>query len=59
MLDEPTSGLDPRLADELIDGVFGAAGDRSMLLITHRAAEAARCDAVVALEAGRVVPVQP
>ncbi len=59
VLDEPTSGLDPGLADELMDGVFGAAGDRSILLITHRAAEASRCDAVVALEAGRVVSARP
>ncbi len=55
VLDEPTSGLDPGLADELLDGVFAAAGARSMLLITHRDAEAARCDAVVTLEAGRVI----
>ena len=55
VLDEPTSGLDPGLADELIDGVFAAAGERSVLVITHRAAEAARCDATVTLEAGRVV----
>jgi ATP-binding cassette, subfamily C, bacterial CydC len=55
VLDEPTSGLDPRLADELLDGVFAAAGDRSILVITHRGSEAARCDSVVTLEAGRVV----
>ncbi|HXZ61581.1 MAG TPA: daunorubicin/doxorubicin resistance ABC transporter ATP-binding protein DrrA, partial [Acidimicrobiales bacterium] len=56
-LDEPTSGLDPALADALLDGVLEAAGrdGRSVLVITHRAAEAARCDASVALEAGRVV----
>ena len=35
-----------------------AAGDRSVLVITHRDAEAARCDATVTLEAGRVVPAQ-
>jgi thiol reductant ABC exporter CydC subunit len=58
VLDEPTSGLDPALADELMDGVFGAAGARSILVITHRAAEAARCSAVVTLEAGRAVPDQ-
>ncbi len=58
ILDEPTSGLDPDLADELIEGVLHVAGDRSVLVITHRAAEAARCDAVVALEAGRVVSTQ-
>jgi ABC-type transport system involved in cytochrome bd biosynthesis fused ATPase/permease subunit len=56
VLDEPTGGLDAPLADQLIDDVLAAAGPRSVLLITHRASEAARCDAVVTLEAGRVVP---
>jgi len=58
VLDEPTSGLDPVLADQLLDGVVAeaAAAGRSVLLVTQRAAEAARCDATVALEAGRVVP---
>src|ERR1700685_3791513 len=59
VLDEPTSGLDPGLAEELMDGVFAAAGARSVLVITHRAGEAARCDETVTLEAGRVVPAQP
>ncbi len=59
VLDEPTSGLDPALADELLDGVFAAAGNRSILVITHRDTEAARCDAVVTLEAGRVVASSP
>jgi ATP-binding cassette subfamily C protein CydC len=56
VLDEPTAGLDASLADQLIDDVLAAAGPRSVLLITHRAAEADRCDATVTLEAGRVVP---
>jgi ABC-type transport system involved in cytochrome bd biosynthesis fused ATPase/permease subunit len=55
VLDEPTSGLDAPLADQLLDDVLAAAGSRSVLLVTHRASEAARCDAVVTLEAGRVV----
>ncbi len=55
ILDEPTSGLDPGLADELMDGVLAAAGERSVVVITHRDAEAARCDATLTLEAGRVV----
>jgi len=63
VLDEPTSGLDPALADEVLDGVLaataGAAGRRSVLVITHRAAEAARCDETVTLESGRVVTSQP
>ncbi len=58
ILDEPTSGLDPQMADELMDGVLAAAGGRSVLVITHRAEEAARCDDAVALEAGHVVTAQ-
>jgi ATP-binding cassette, subfamily C, bacterial CydC len=58
VLDEPTSGLDPSLADELMDAVLGTAGERSVLVITHRAAEAARCDVVVTLESGRVLPAR-
>jgi thiol reductant ABC exporter CydC subunit len=55
VLDEPTAGLDTPLADQLIDDVLAAAGGRSVLLITHRPAEAARCGTIVTLEAGRVV----
>jgi ATP-binding cassette subfamily C protein CydC len=54
ILDEPTSGLDPALADQLLDGVFTAAGARSVLLITHRDGEAALCQERVTLEAGHV-----
>jgi ATP-binding cassette, subfamily C, bacterial CydC len=56
ILDEPTSGLDSVLGDEVVDGVLAAAGERSVLVITHRAHEASRCDVTVTLEAGRVVP---
>ena len=60
VLDEPTSGLDPRLADELIEGVFAAAGDRSILLITHR--DRPRRHAATSSSRSRpvrVVPTQP
>jgi ABC-type transport system involved in cytochrome bd biosynthesis fused ATPase/permease subunit len=56
VLDEPTSGLDPELADRLLQAVFESAGARSVLLVTHRAGEAARCETTIALEAGQVVP---
>lgn len=36
VLDEPTAHLDPDTAADLIGDVFAAAGDRSVLLITHR-----------------------
>ena len=53
VLDEPTAGLDAPSADQLIGDVLAAAGERSVLLITHRAGEAERCDDVVTLEGGR------
>jgi ATP-binding cassette subfamily C protein/ATP-binding cassette subfamily C protein CydC len=58
VLDEPTSGLDPQLADSMLDGVLAAAqaSGRSVLLVTHRQSEAARCESTIALEAGRVMP---
>ena len=59
ILDEPTSGLDAALADQLVDGVFTAAGTRSVMLITHRTGEAARCEETLTLEAGRVTSPSP
>ncbi len=55
LLDEPTGGLDIALAERLITDVMAAAGPRSVVLITHRASEAAGCDSIVTLEDGRVV----
>jgi thiol reductant ABC exporter CydC subunit len=59
LLDEPTAGLDARQADQLIDDVLTAAAERSVLLITHRAAEAERCHHTITLEAGRTIPSTP
>jgi ATP-binding cassette subfamily C protein CydC len=56
ILDEPTGGLDIPLADRLLADVLDAADQRSVLLITHRAGEAARCATTITLDAGRVVP---
>ncbi len=55
VLDEPTSGLHAGLADQLIDDVLAAAAERSVLLVTHRSAEAERCGTTLTLEAGTVV----
>ena len=55
LLDEPTGGLDSALAEHLVADVLKAAGGRSVVLITHRASEAAQCNAIVMLEEGRVV----
>jgi ABC-type transport system involved in cytochrome bd biosynthesis fused ATPase/permease subunit len=55
LLDEPTAGLDTRQGDQLTDDVLAAAAGRSVLLITHRAAEAAKCQRTISMEAGRII----
>jgi len=49
VLDEPTAHLDPETASELVDDVFSAVGDRTLLLITHRAEGLDLVDRVVRL----------
>jgi ATP-binding cassette subfamily C protein CydC len=49
VLDEPTAHLDPRTAAELVEDVLSAAGERSVLLITHRGEGLGLVDDVVVL----------
>ena len=49
VLDEPTAHLDPVTATELVTDVFSAAGDRTVLLITHRTEGLDLVDRVVTL----------
>jgi ATP-binding cassette, subfamily C, bacterial CydC len=49
VLDEPTAHLDPVTASELVDDVFSAADDRTVLLITHRPEGLDMVDRVVTL----------
>jgi ABC-type multidrug transport system fused ATPase/permease subunit len=56
VLDEPTAHLDPLAAERLVDDVLGAAGDRTVLLITHRPEGLDRMDEVLVLDRGRVRP---
>ena len=53
VLDEPTAHLDPQTATSLMDDVLDAAGDRAVLLITHRAEGLDRMDDVVRLDTAR------
>jgi thiol reductant ABC exporter CydD subunit len=55
ILDEPTAHLDPASADRVADAVDRFRGHCTMLLISHQAELAARCDRTVRLEDGRVV----
>jgi thiol reductant ABC exporter CydC subunit len=49
VLDEPTAHLDPPTAQAVVDDAFAAAGDRSVLLITHRPEGLDLVDGVVSL----------
>jgi ATP-binding cassette, subfamily C, bacterial CydC len=49
ILDEPTAHLDPETAQALMDDVFREAGERTILLITHRPEGLEQVDEVVAL----------
>lgn len=55
VLDEPTEGLDPAAADEVLASALAAAGDRAVVLVTHRLAGLAELDEIVVLDGGRVV----
>ncbi|MGI5178089.1 thiol reductant ABC exporter subunit CydC [Dactylosporangium sp. CA-152071] len=53
LLDEPTEGLDAGAADAVLDSALRAAGERTVVVVTHRAAELGRFDRVVRVEEGR------
>ncbi|GAB3873125.1 ABC transporter domain-containing protein [Dactylosporangium cerinum] len=53
LLDEPTEGLDPAAADAVLDTALQAAGARTVVVVTHRAAELSSFDRVVHVEGGR------
>jgi ATP-binding cassette, subfamily C, bacterial CydC len=55
VLDEPTAHLDSVTATKLMDDVFSAAGDRSVLLISHRPEGLEHVAARVTLEGGRLL----
>jgi ATP-binding cassette, subfamily C, bacterial CydC len=52
VLDEPTAHVDAETAGPLLDDLLDAAGDRTVLLITHRPEALERMDEIVRLEAG-------
>ena len=49
LLDEPTEGLDPAHADAVLRTVLEYAGDRTVVLVTHRAAETSAFDRIITL----------
>jgi putative ABC transport system ATP-binding protein len=59
--DEPTGNLDEATGSEIVDLMFAgrAARNTTLVLVTHDANLAARCDRVVRLRSGRVEPAAP
>jgi ATP-binding cassette subfamily B protein len=55
LLDDPLSAVDARTEAGILDAIERAAAGRTLLLVTHRVAAAARCDRVVVLDEGKVV----
>ncbi|MGM7680454.1 amino acid ABC transporter ATP-binding/permease protein [Microbacterium sp. A94] len=55
VLDEPTAGVDPEASEALLRDLLEAAGEQSVLLISHVEPPAGTVDRVVRIEAGRTV----
>lgn len=59
LLDEITSGLDAATADKLLAALDTFLADRTVLMVTHRLADALRADRVLVLDEGRLVECGP
>ncbi|MGM7671781.1 thiol reductant ABC exporter subunit CydC [Microbacterium sp. A93] len=55
VLDEPTAGVDPEASEALLRDLLEAAGEQSVLLISHVDPPAGTVDRVVHIEAGRTL----
>lgn len=55
ILDDPLSAVDARTERGILEAIDRQRARRSVLLITHRVAAAARCDEIIVLDRGRVV----
>jgi ATP-binding cassette subfamily B protein len=55
VLDDPLSAVDARTEAAILEAIDRQRAQRSVILVTHRVAAAARCDAVLVLDHGRVV----
>lgn len=55
VLDDPLSAVDARTERAILEAIDRQRAQRSVILVTHRVAAAARCDRIVVLDHGRVV----
>ncbi len=54
ILDDPLSAVDARTESLILDAIDRAAKNRTLILVTHRIAAAARCERVIVLEHGHI-----
>ena len=59
LLDEPTSALDPSTEAALIESFFEARADATIVASIHRPSLLPKFDALIMVEAGRVVATGP
>lgn len=55
VLDEPTANLDPLTERALLDAIFAARDDKTILMITHRLVGMERFGEIIVLDAGQIV----
>ncbi len=55
VLDDPMSAVDARTEAQILTALDRVRKGRTLLLVTHRVAAAARCDRIAVLEGGRIV----
>jgi ATP-binding cassette subfamily B protein len=55
VLDDPLSAVDAKTEQAILGAIERQAAKRTVVLITHRVAAAARCDSIVVLDGGRVI----
>lgn len=55
VLDDPLSAVDARTEKAILEAIDRQRAKRSVILITHRVAAAARCDRILVLDHGRIV----
>jgi ATP-binding cassette, subfamily B, multidrug efflux pump len=55
VLDDPLSAVDAKTEQAILGAIERQAAKRTVVLVTHRVAAAARCDSIIVLEGGRVV----
>jgi ATP-binding cassette, subfamily B, multidrug efflux pump len=55
VLDDPLSAVDAKTERAILDAIERQAAKRTVVLVTHRVAAAARCDQVIVLDQGKII----